>query len=334
MKRIVVLCDGTWQGTDSASATNVCRLARAISPIATDGTTQLILYYPGIGADQRFGKLSAGAFGRGIDAAIQHVYRDLIHNVSEDDQLFLFGFSRGAYTVRSVIGLIRNCGLLHRAHAGDIGRAYEIYRTRWGPDADNAVQFRTSRSRSVSVRFLGVWDTVGALGIPLALFDGLNSARYAFHDTRISRIVNQACHALAIDERRNVFEPTLWKTDATRRLTEQRWFSGSHGDIGGSFSQRGLARISLTWMAQRAADAGLDLDTAILHQHEDSEERLHTHIPLPFRLFGTSQREIGRHNHDETLDPTAEQRFLRDADYRPGNLRRYLQLNDQIQLPL
>ena len=226
--------------------------------------------------------------------------------------------------------------MLSKQHEELIPQAYHIYRTHWGADADNALRFRELHARELRVRFLGVWDTVGALGIPLELFPGFDAERYNFHDVTISRIVDQACHAVAIDERRKPYAPTLWHTRAHRTRTEQAWFAGTHSDVGGGLRESGLASISLRWMVEQARQAGLAVDTAVLKAMlaEDSEESVHTWIPLPMRHFGTEWREIGVSNADETLHPSAEQRYLRDRSYRPRNLRDFLARDEQMRLPL
>jgi uncharacterized protein (DUF2235 family) len=336
MKRLILLCDGTWLDAESPRPSNVLRLARAIAPLGHDGVPQVCLYHPGLGARGGFAALGAGAFGLGIDHEIQSLYRFLVLNHAPGDELFLFGYSRGAYTVRSLVGLLRNAWLLHKQHEALVPQAYHVYRTHWGPDAENALFFREPHARAVGVRFLGVWDTVGALGIPLELFPGFDAERHAFHDTTISRIVEHACHAVAIDERRAPFAPTLWHTRADRTRTEQAWFSGAHGDVGGGHREAGLANISLRWMVDQAAHAGLSVDEALLAAQlaGNAEEVVHASIPLPMRLLGTRWRAIGVTNHDETLHPSAEQRFLRDPEYRPRNLREFLDRDDQIRLPL
>ncbi len=337
MKRLIILCDGTWQDADIPQrATNVLRLARLIKARAADGTSQVTFYHPGLGSAGGFDALGAGAFGLGIDREIQTLYRFLVLNHSPGDEVFFFGFSRGAYAVRSCIGMLRNVGLLERQLEAQIPDAYHVYRTHWGPDADNALRFREGRSRELRVRFLGVWDTVGALGIPLDLFPGFDATRHRFHDTTMSRIVDHACHALAIDERRAAYAPTLWKTRTDRSRTEQAWFSGAHGDVGGGPREAGLSYISLEWMITQAERAGLGVDRVALDalMQTDNSEVLHTHIPLPMRLLGTAWRPIGTTNADETLHPSAEQRYLHHAAYRPRNLRDFLARDDQIRLPL
>ena len=337
MKRLIILCDGTWHDADIPQrATNVLRLARLITPRAVDGTPQITFYHPGPGPAKGFDALGASGFGLGIDREIQMLYRFIMLNYSEGDELFFFGFSRGAYAVRSCIGMLRNVWLLQRQHEAQIQDAYHVYRTHWGPDADNALRFREGRSRELRVRFLGVWDTVGALGIPLDLFPGFDASRHRFHDTTLSRIVDHACHAVAIDERRAAYAPTLWKTRADRTRTEQAWFSGSHADVGGGPREAGLSGISLEWMITQAERAGLGVDRVALAtaMQTDNSEVLHTHIPASLRVLGSAWRSIGTTNADETLHPSAEQRHLHDTSYRPRNLREYLERDDQIRLPL
>jgi len=338
MKRLVVLCDGTWLDADGLRTSNVVHMSRIIEARTPQGIEQVVYYQEGLGqgAASGIGRLRAAAFGDGIDREIQALYRFLVHNYCEGDELFLFGFSRGAYAVRSCIGLLRNAWLLRREYAALIPRAYHVYRTKWHADADNARRFREPHAREVRVRFLGVWDTVGALGIPVDLLPGLDSERYAFHDTTISRIIDNACQALAIDERRKAFAPTIWQTRAGRSRTEQAWFSGGHSDVGGGQHQAGLSHISLRWMAEQAERCGLAIDHRLLDTitSSNAEEVVHNSIALPMRALGTAERPIGQRNSDETLHPSAEQRYLRDPRYRPRNLLKYLARDEQIRLPL
>lgn len=336
MKRLIICCDGTWNTPESDLKTNVVHIARAIRPRAMDGTEQVVFYDWGVGTDDKPDSLVGGAIGDGIDKNIQDAYRFLVHNYAPGDQLWLFGFSRGAYTVRSCIGLLRNAWLLHKAHGGLIPRAYHIYRTKWHADAENARAFREPHCRQVNVKFLGVWDTVGALGIPVKLFDSFNGDRYQFHDTTVSSIVDNAYHALAIDEKRKPFTPTLWKTKSGRTHTEQSWFAGVHSDIGGGYREAGLSHIALRWMADKASMCGLNLDQDYLNNlyATDNRQQLHNSLSGGMRALGSQQRSIGTTNADETLHVSAEQRFFNDDKYRPKNLREYLAKEEQIRLPL
>ena len=336
MKLLVLLCDGTWLGGDGARSGNVVQLARAILARSAEGIEQITFYHEGQGNGAALQGLGAGALGDGINRDIQCLYRFLVHNYSKGDELFLFGFSRGAYLVRSLVGMLRNAWLLRKEHEALVPRAYHVYRTKWHADADNALRFREAHSRAVRVRFLGVWDTVGALGIPLDLFAGFDADRYNFHDTTLSRIVEHACHALAIDERRKPFAPTLWNTRSDRTRTEQAWFSGSHLDIGGGHHEAGLSHPSLRWMAEQARQSGLAVDHELIERISAPrrEAVVHSAISPAMRLFGTADRPIGTGNADETLHSSAEQRYLRDKRYRPRNLVQYLERDEQIRLPL
>lgn len=335
MKRLILCCDGTWHDADRQRPSNVLVLARAIAPASSQDVPQITLYLPGIGADS-VAPLTSAATGLGLDRDIQDAYRFLVHNYHEGDEIWCFGYSRGAYAVRSLVGLLRNTWLLHKSQAQRIAAAYHIYRTLWGADADNATRFRLAWCRPVEVHFLGVWDTVGALGIPVPVLRTLSAERYSFHDTSLSGIVRNARHALAIDERRKAFAPTLWHTRRGRTHTEQCWFSGGHADVGGGLRKAELSAISLRWISEAAMGCGLSLDENFLESVYDLPDATtvgrRTHGI--WGALGRQWRAIGETNHDETVHSTAEQRFLRDPGYRPQNLKAYMAINEQLRLPL
>jgi hypothetical protein len=188
-KRIVICCDGTWNHPEDKTPTNVVKIARSILPEGTNRATrksipQIVFYDWGIGTGNLGEKLAGGAFGKGLDKNIQDAYRFIVHNYVKGDELFLFGFSRGAYTVRSLGGLIRNCGIITSNKADLIPRCYTIYRSSAGPDCNTARNFRNdnahhkdSAGEKPEIAFMGVWDTVGALGIPLRLLDVMRNER-------------------------------------------------------------------------------------------------------------------------------------------------------------
>ncbi|TFH87157.1 DUF2235 domain-containing protein [Billgrantia azerbaijanica] len=259
MKRLVICSDGTWQSPESDNATHVLRLARGIAPEDAGGNKQVVYYDWGVGTEGD--SVRGGATGAGIDKNIMDCYRFIVHNYEPDDQLFLFGFSRGAYTVRSLAGLIRQCGVLRREYADKIPAAYALYRQRSKSSAPGEPKARTfRRAHAVAdvtpIEFVGVWDTVGALGIPAPFLGTLGSARYLFHDTAPSKIIQHARHAVSIDENREDFEPALWTTKPGLDL-QQVWFAGVHTDIGGGYKDRALGDHAGEWMAAEAERYGL-----------------------------------------------------------------------------
>jgi len=326
MKRIVICCDGTWNDPETRRVTNVVRMARAVRPVARDGAAQVVFYDWGIGTGGRFDRISGGAFGRGLDRHIQDVYRFLVHNYARHDQIFLIGFSRGAYTARSTAGFIRNCGILKKKYASMIPEAYELYRSKSRPASALSTRFRREHSRESRIKLLGVWDTVGALGVPLRMFKRFNASRYNFHDTKLSRSVEHAYHALAIDEKRKPFKPTLWATrPSTRQVAEQAWFAGVHSDIGGAYPETGLANVAFRWMADKVQHCGLDLAQDYIRQFKpDPGGRLHNSMTPLYRAMGRYLRPIGKQRTGrEALHPSVLKR--RDAlRYRPENLLEYL----------
>jgi uncharacterized protein (DUF2235 family) len=281
MKRIITCNDGTWNqpGTTDHGAgvmTNVEKLFKMIPATDKQGIAQVCYYDEGVGTSPGVvNQFIGGITGAGIDKNIKDSYRFLMWNYETSaDQLFLFGFSRGAYTARSLTGFIRNCGILKPSNLNLVDEAYELYRDRTfvtHPDSDAMKSFRRNYcfngSDITPIHFIGVWDTVGALGIPLNIRLIEDKARYNFHDVTLSSWVLNAFHALAIDECRAIFSPTLWQTStnmtSANRL-EQVWFSGVHANIGGGYAQSGLSDIALVWMIQKAAEAGLLVDKSLL----------------------------------------------------------------------
>lgn len=271
MTRWIVCFDGTWNDEDGsfgdpATVTNVVRFLRSLH----DTPGQRAWYDAGVGTGI-LEWLRGGVFGRGLDRNIQQGYKWLSRNHRPGDEIAIFGFSRGAYSARSLAGLIRRTGLVHwgvldddprniEDEHGAIARAYAIYRARvpsCAYDGDEAREFRRHWSREVEIAMIGVWDTVGALGIPGDLLDDIDERRYGFHDMRLGPNVLRARQALAIDEHRKDYDATLWEPDPRVR---QLWFAGAHADVGGGYADHALADVALHWMQQEAIAAGIALD--------------------------------------------------------------------------
>ena len=158
--------------------------------------------------------------------------------------------------------MIRNCGLIEHTFVHlKVGIAYGIYRTRDdAADSLTARLFRAKFSRDIRIKFIGVWDTVGALGIPFDILESFNLKFYEFHDTQLSNIVDHAYHALAVDEQRKNYDVCLWNPAKQAQQTiEQRWFIGAHSDVGGGYAERRLSDLTLRWMQEKASALGLGL---------------------------------------------------------------------------
>jgi hypothetical protein len=227
---------------------------------------QQVLYLSGVGtAGYKTDRLLGGAFGFGLFANVKTAYRWLALNYEPGDEIFVFGFSRGAYTARSIAGMIGRVGLLtgEALVDGKLGEACERDQLREHPKAEwsSSAEFRAKFCHdAVPIQFLGVFDTVGALGVPGAVRRG-----HQFHDVRLGEAVVTARQALAIDEPRMKFEPCLWETPVPSWEPErirQVWFEGAHSDVGGGYSNRecGLSDTALLWMAAEAQQHGLVLD--------------------------------------------------------------------------
>jgi uncharacterized protein (DUF2235 family) len=369
----------TWARTPS----NVVKMARAILPQAADGTPQIVYYDEGVGTGwDIIDRLWGGAFGLGLSENILQCYRFLVENYVDGDEIYLFGFSRGAFTVRSLAGMIGTCGLLTKRDEYYIPEAYERYRARiyedteavrkeaaarvwgWLPGwirarvADRVFRqledanirnrrklaifligrdrrHRIDRSRLIGIKFLGVWDTVGSLGIPIGgSLGNLLNRKYAFHNLRLGKRVEHAYQAVGIDEYRKPFRAALWdRQRAQGQKVSQVWFTGYHANVGGGLRWDGLANIPFHWITGKARQAGLEFDRKyVRHFGEDLRERPRNSMTWFWRIFGISHRHIGGIKHGyESVHPTARRRFDSDPrslderrPYRPRNLDEFL----------
>ena len=329
MRRLIICCDGSWHRLGSKYPTNVVKLAQAVKRRDDDGIPQVVHYSEGIGAGNR--SRISGIIGLGLDEDIIEAYTFLALNHEPGDEVYLFGFSRGAYTVRSLAGMIHCCGLVERKQMRKIPDAYKLYRNRGvSPGAPKACLFRETHCVSVPIQVLGCWDTVGALGFPIEIpgisVDRLFNKRFAFHDTRINPSVKHAFHAKAVDELREVFKVTPMKKGGRKgQKIEEAWFSGDHSCIGGGRKPTAdLANRCLVWMLERIEAHGLRLATD-LARIEDGIDVDHTikfdnTIRGFYRLTKSKRRSIT--GDFGQLDISVKRRWRDCPNYRPANLSR------------
>ncbi len=336
-KRIVVCADGTWnrpeKDLNKDFPTNVLKLARGIKPIASDGTPQQVFYDWGIGS--YYARVSGGVTGKGINKNIMDDYRYIVQNYAPGDEIFLFGFSRGAYTVRALSGMINNIGILKRPDAALIQKAFNHYknpRKDYAPSGKKSVEFRREHSHPKrEIAFVGVWDTVGALGIPFS-FLGLLDREDEFYDTKMGPIIKVARHAMAIDELRSDFEPTIWEPRPGVDLV-QVWFAGVHSDVGGSYApdrDGGLAAdYALDWMMREAKSANLTFETHLRRGlNPKPDATLHKSRKFIYRSKAPYYRPIDHGKGEVLIHKSVKERWELDGKYRPKNLKTYLEGNE------
>lgn len=364
MKRLALFLDGTWNTVKSD--TNVWELHKLVAP-AANGIPQIAYYDPGVGT-KRFQWIRGGALGYGLDDNIVQAYEWLRSTevnggrYEPGDELYIFGFSRGAYTARSLAGFIAKCGLLYPSAtitASELFRRYQLAKAKrpiytleyiksQGGALTEEERALLTQSRRVPIQMIGVWDTVGALGIPFGSIPGLSRSQLQFHNTRLSNIYEYAYHALAVDEQREAFEPTLWtkfrptipdpETGAPKRepVVEQRWFAGAHADVGGG-NPTTLPQLPLAWLQSKASDVGLAMTETFVAQPTayrgpitDSfatfmfgiyrllklNRRFDRTIQADTVLKGTGTVETV----NETIDASVFERYRADARYRPKPL--------------
>ena len=332
MKNLIVCADGTWNTPEQKEhdipvPTNVVRIYNA----AAESGAQLRYYHPGVGTDGTWWeKLAGGTFGVGLGKNIQSAYKWLCDHYETGDRIFLFGFSRGAYTVRSLAGMIGACGLLDLEGLEDdelwsrVGTVYDQgYRKRrprkeWGKKwafHDETHACEKEKKRKIPIHFLGVWDTVGALGVPnnFAILNLLDKTKkYAFHDTKLGCNVLNARHAVAIDEMRASFSPTLWSGVEKRKNVKQLWFPGVHANVGGGYPDTGLSDIALEWMIREAEACGMELRPGMVEQLR----------PDPRGVLYDSMRGIFRHLRSEPRSVPALVEKSVGRRVHPASLRR------------
>lgn len=349
--RIALFLDGTWNNVDDN--TNVWRM----KSLCAKSSEQLVYYSAGVGT-QSGEQISGGMFGIGINKEVTDAYEWLIENYEPDAQLFIFGFSRGAFTARSLAGFISKCGLLKPGSPVSIKQLYERYRKGTAQSVralGKVVEGQISQedewikeySRPIPIWFQGVWDTVGALGVPLPCVPKVSRADFAFLETDLRINDTHAYHALAIDEHREPFAPTLWtkstpkqgETYPPRSLgdVEQRWFVGAHANVGGGYEDDLLAQIPLKWLMNKAIAHGLIFKDEVVIDGDENTCPIHdslaemAHGIYEVLTFGKHfYRPIGADPIDtgdavtttinETIDATVFDRWRNDETYRPKNL--------------
>jgi uncharacterized protein (DUF2235 family) len=329
MKRLVIYLDGTWN--QPQAETNVHRLFEITADQDGAGIVQQKKYLKGVGTTW-LEWLRGGVFGFGTGSNIRAAYEWLKDGYEDGDEIFVLGFSRGAYSARSLAGMISRCGLLRPDATTSVDEIYQRYAVR--------NEELVADSRHVPIHFVGVWDTVGALGVPFGNFPGVSRSTTLFHNTSPSPRYRNMFQALAVDEHRAAFAPTLWTDEdgfalSPEQRIEQRWFAGAHSDVGGGGGRDdGLPRIALAWMWARAGDCGLAFTRTVTEGPDDHRAPI-TNSFARF-LFGTYRiarlnrpfyRPVRRpeittaagktvHPLNETFDPSVSRRWQEDRTYR------------------
>lgn len=370
-KRIILLLDGTWNDADSGPAdTNIVRLREiisaclddarpvkvdALSPTTASLRTQIsagvheqkqyvIFYERGVGTGGFLDLYFGGALGSGLSRNIRRAYRFLSEKYVDGDEIFIFGFSRGSYTARSLAGYIAAVGLLYSRFCTEENESRAWYYYRQRPADRIASALGNMPARPVRIQCLGVFDTVGALGVPLPFLWRENRDLFEFHDVGLSNAASLNLHALAIDEHRVSFEPTLWRQPSfgpTAGQVEQVWFAGAHSDVGGGYIDQDLRQtrsiaalddITLDWMLKRVLAKYDDFPVKKAHaqhwpavleaaalapQHEPRAGfyrllpmalRSINNIPVPARRH---QSNVGRDRHANTVGESIHESVLR-----------------------
>lgn len=290
-KNIVICSDGTGNSAVKDRGTNVFKLYEAVDLNGHRGDPglrqQVALYDDGVGSQGlKPVKALAGALGWGLSRNVRELYAELVRVYDPGDKLYLFGFSRGAFTVRTLAGLISEIGVLDREKftteyelRAAVKVAYKYHRRHYQtaisklfrkpPEEGDLERFRKEHSvfdaehcpeGVPSIDFIGVWDTVDAVGFPADFIADMWNTwfyRFKFPDTTLSPRVKRACHAISIDDERHTFHPVLWNERGESGRIEQVWFAGVHSNVGGGYPKQGMSLVPLLWMMNHAGASGL-----------------------------------------------------------------------------
>jgi len=370
-KRLALFFDGTWN--EPPDHTNVRRLRLMLAERCPQGIEQRAFYNAGVGT-KWYDRLSGGLIGSGLSENVRDGYRWLVENYDEGDEIYLFGFSRGAFTARSLAGIIARCGLLRadspisfaqlfeRYKQGDAVRPiYELIRDKANSesfDYEERALLRHAYYRRNLIRMVGVWDTVGSIGLPFGRFPGLSRRMLKFHNTNLSTTIEHSYQALAMDEYRSPYWAVLWtefrpdSADAVeaarteQRWIEQRWFPGAHANVGGGYRDDPLPNRPLIWLQHKAAACGLAFrqlaglaDSQFLETPRDSYDEflfgLWPALSLGRRyvrwVYSDPVRKVSVPENgqlvagavltvNERIDGSVWQMCQRNADYRPLGL--------------
>lgn len=322
-KRLIVACDGTWLDSDNgfkrdsylpfstsgnlAVPSNVTRIVRALNPITSDDIPQITYYQAGIGsANNWFNHYWGGTTGAGISEHVREAYAFIAENYVKGDEIFFLGFSRGAFTARSIAGFIATVGLLTRRGMDSFypifmdweNQVKPNYKSQWPtlpfpnkPNIRDPSYFKRLASLELAlpkipaIKAVGVWETVGALGVPQVLWP--HPMDYSFTDNEVATNVEYAFQALALDEQRSPYQPTVWeqpKTPNRLKKLKQTWFSGSHTNVGGGYPDAGNANITLAWMISQL-DGLLDFDPTYIDYLHDRQIEYFASNKKPLRLW-------------------------------------------------
>lgn len=355
-KNIIICSDGTGNTAIKGRGTNVFKIFECVDlnshRFHPERAPQVAIYDDGVGTESfRLMRILGGAAGYGLSRNVRQLYKELCRIYDPGDRIFLFGFSRGAFTVRSLSGFIGTCGIIdvNRLEGPEdldalIKDAYEVYRgcyRTWlmrkilgPPERSATAQFRGRHCHGGErIHFLGVWDTVDAVGLPLHVSDLINKLVYQFKfsDLVPSSSVDRAVHALAIDDERQSFQPLIWDETTPPQpgqLIEQVWFSGAHSNVGGGYPKQGMSLVALDWMMQHAEQAGLrfvENERQYYREHANADDKLYDPRAGLGTFYRWLPRDIAAMCEASGVTPKLHLSVLERIahgtdDYRPGNL--------------
>jgi len=370
-KNIILCSDGTGNIANKDRGTNVFKLYEAVD--LHPDLNQKVFYDDGVGTERfKLLKLLGGAFGLGLSRNVRQLYASLARVYEPGDNIYLFGFSRGAFTVRTLAGFITRCGVLdaktHCHNDGELMKfvegAYKAYRRRYSTlVADiwrllfrwntkrkygftEATEFRQQyahqlgQGKDTPIHFIGVWDTVSAVGFPIIWVKDIMNLIYrvSFPDNKLGKNVSNAYQALSIDDKRKTFHPEMWDEESDgegeNKKIHQVWFAGVHSNVGGGYPKQGMSLVALDWMMQYAGDKGLHFIPSARNRardHANVNDKLYdsrSGLAVYYRYAPRNIAAMSKVFHIKVplIHNSVLQRSLDVTDgYAPGNLPKHCQ---------
>lgn len=348
MKRIIVSLDGTWQTRDQDNPTNIKLIHDSIAPVSADGVEQIKQHFDGVGT--KGGKLKrmfSGLTGADLEDRIKEAYKYIVENYEDGDEVVLSGFSRGAFTARTLNGMIYKSGIIDPNKVEDLDKAideaYDFYKTNHKPNSKHGIKFREENSKDNRPQtVLACFDTVGSLGVPVQLktLACIFNGAHEFHDTRVNRNTKHAFHIAAIDEQRKNFPLTpMQSCKGADTVVKQLWCVGNHGAIGGGSEDNehkplsDIAGLSMIELLTKEYGLGFDAEKVKENFNPDVQikpESDFKHEGLLWKITGLNEYRVI--DMKQQFDYSVHERWKSNDQYRPAQLKKFS--DDQGNFPI
>jgi len=328
-KRIIICCDGAWNSPKKfihGGITNITKLVHSIKSIDTDhGIQQVVFHHPGYDIGRgRLNRYIPDATDETISHSIEDCYRFLANNYVEGDEIFCFSSGRGTVTARLLVELLDCAGLLSKEELDSLPKVLKYFQTQ--PERRQVLPISLANTIKPRIRLFAAWDTIATTAPIMGSIT--KKWWYSLFEAPLSKNVERAYQALAIDEHRKCFSPILWSASQEKQTVTQVWFAGTHSNIGGGYEDAGLSDLAFNWVVRRAECTGLFFNCQYLYNLEKVKPNLmggiHDSFSVPHKLLQQGKRHLRSIGHGDTagemIHESVIERLERVKSYTPDNL--------------